>query len=978
MRSFLKRFQITVLLSLTPLISSLHGLPPASAYTSLSTLAQNRESQASEGDRWLDQGFLFLESGQTDEIIPAWEKAIQAYADAEDWEGWRKATSNVASFVLIAGVIVSETDTAKSIPLYQQAILLFEDAGNLDGQARGLNYLASDYFQTGRYTEAIEVFNQALTLARQVSDPHQEAIALSGMGASYLLLHNLPAAVEHLQPAIALFNPTQNITIQLNAYNNLAMAYNRANQYQQALTVLQQLQQRLEAIERQSESRSFESITLFSSMGTDSIEIARKVDLTGVIISRLHNLGQAYVYTGQYPNAVTVLQEALSLSRLHRSIRDEANSLGNLGRLHYQLGQYPQAIESLQKSIALSRQTGQVQGLAIDLGTLGGAYLEVGETEQAITLLREALTIAQQNNDTYAQLSTLITLGGAYGTSDDYELAIEPLQQAVAISQSVNEPQSTAAALSNLGLAFLKLEQYSAALENFQQALQITQTLGNLPGQAKVLGDLGRTYMLLEQYPQATDSLYQSIDLLSSLRNTDLSDADRISLFETQVETYRLLEVALAAQGRMEAALEVTEQGRARAFVKLLMDRLASSSEASIPETPTLADIKRIAQQRNATLVQYSVIDLGDKESLLFIWVVAPSGEITFEIVDSRDSISSLTALVTGSRGANGVRGRTGDATVVVSREAQARQQEQLRQLHQLLIEPIAQYLPTDPNERVIFIPQGELFLVPFAALVDDDDQYLIEKHTILTAPSIQVLDFTRQQRQQQANRAALQGSDLLIVGNPVMPEIWNSASGKAEQLLSLPGSEVEAVAIAQLFNTKPLLGKQASEAAVREQISQARVIHLATHGLLDYGIPEQTGVRDLPGAIALAPSTERSTQSTSVIDSGLLTSAEILQLNLNAELLVLSACNTGVGRITGDGVIGLSRAAVTAGVPSIIVSLWAVDDAATAELMVEFYQQWQQTGDKAQALRRAMLATMQNHPDPRLWAAFTLIGEAE
>jgi CHAT domain-containing protein len=100
--------------------------------------------------------------------------------------------------------------------------------------------------------------------------------------------------------------------------------------------------------------------------------------------------------------------------------------------------------------------------------------------------------------------------------------------------------------------------------------------------------------------------------------------------------------------------------------------------------------------------------------------------------------------------------------------------------------------------------------------------------------------------------------------------------------------------------------------------------------------------------------------------------------MDLTAELVVLSACDTGRGRITGDGVVGLSRAFVTAGVPSIMVSLWAVDDAATAELMVEFYDQWQQTGDKAQALRQAMLTTMQNHSDPRLWAAFTLIGEAE
>ncbi len=127
-----------------------------------------------------------------------------------------------------------------------------------------------------------------------------------------------------------------------------------------------------------------------------------------------------------------------------------------------------------------------------------------------------------------------------------------------------------------------------------------------------------------------------------------------------------------------------------------------------------------------------------------------------------------------------------------------------------------------------------------------------------------------------------------------------------------------------------------------------------------------------LDSAIALAP------DGTGEINDGLLTAAEIAQMQLNAELVVLSACNTGQGRITGDGVIGLSRALITAGVPSVLVSLWSVPDAPTAELMSEFYRQLQQTGNKAQSLRQAMLITKAKHPNPRDWAAFTLIGEAQ
>ncbi|NEP55842.1 MAG: CHAT domain-containing protein [Symploca sp. SIO2G7] len=219
---------------------------------------------------------------------------------------------------------------------------------------------------------------------------------------------------------------------------------------------------------------------------------------------------------------------------------------------------------------------------------------------------------------------------------------------------------------------------------------------------------------------------------------------------------------------------------------------------------------------------------------------------------------------------------------------------------------------------------------------------------------------------------------------------------------------------MATLFNTQPLIGNQATKAAVVSAMPRQRIIHLATHGLLDLdnnlqefgptananvpsaresgvfitpggvtvgsnvfigGAPaEEVLINEgvlrvsLPGAIALAPSGD---------DSGFLTAREILDLQLNnTELVVLSACDTGRGRITGEGVVGLSRAFIATGVPSVVVSLWAVPDAPTSSLMTEFYRQMQQGADKAQALRQAMLTTKQQYPQPRNWAAFTLIGE--
>ncbi|MEO1211421.1 MAG: CHAT domain-containing protein [Cyanobacteria bacterium J06638_20] len=295
-------------------------------------------------------------------------------------------------------------------------------------------------------------------------------------------------------------------------------------------------------------------------------------------------------------------------------------------------------------------------------------------------------------------------------------------------------------------------------------------------------------------------------------------------------------------------------------------------------------------------------------------------------------------------------------------------QQELLRGLHELLIVPVEDLLPDDPNQQVVFIPQRELFSIPFAALQDTNGQYLIEGHTLSIAPAAQILQLTQRQRLSKPKRQAWTQNPL-IIGNPQMPAVRFTPDRPPQPLNPLPGAEQEATDIAMLLATSALIGEQATEATVKQRLPSAQLIHLATHGLLEYGRPEDSGVSDVPGAIALTPDAQ---------EDGLLTAAEILAVRLQADLVVLSACDTGRGDITDDGINGLSRAFIMAGVSSVVVSLWAVPDAPTAELMTEFYRQLQQGQNKAQALRQAMLTIMKTYPEPRNWSAFTLVGEVE
>ncbi|MCT7971216.1 CHAT domain-containing protein [Laspinema olomoucense] len=613
----------------------------------------------------------------------------------------------------------------------------------------------------------------------------------------------------------------------------------------------------------------------------------------------------------------------------------------------------------------------------------------MGEYAEANQYFLESLAIAQETNKTALKGNILHNIGLVHQSQGQYDQATEYYEESLIIFRQIDYPEGEATLLNNLGILYGYLENYVLAEELYQQSLEIFQEIGYDIEQSNILNNLGLVYQAQQRYDKAEEFFFKSIELYEQLR-PGLNDLQKISLFEQQAKTYEFLQQVLISQNKIETALEVSERGRSRAFVELLGKRLANNEpNISNYAPPNIAEIKQIAATQNATIVEYSYIrqefPVDDvqrlNESDIYIWVIKPTGEIAFRRSDLKPlwnkEDSFLTKLIgearcfdnylcrrhlTVAQTRNGATEVTSDGNLSFNREAAQQQairipqpqQPEWQQLHRLLIEPIADLLPTNPNERVIFVPHASLFLIPFAALQDASGTYLIKKHTIVTTPSIQMLDLTRQQKLSQTER----NGNLLIVGNPTMP----SRGQPLQQLSPLPGAEKEAQDIAQLLNGIPLIGSQATKAAVVEKMPSSRIIHLATHGSFDPN-------RGIGSWIALTPTNS---------DDGFLTAEEIFNLELNAELVVLSACDTGRGRITGDGVIGLSRSFISAGVPSVIVSLWKVDDAATAYLMQQFYQNWLNGNDKAQALRQAMLTTMEQYPAPEDWAAFTLIGEGE
>ncbi len=653
-------------------------------------------------------------------------------------------------------------------------------------------------------------------------------------------------------------------------------------------------------------------------------------------------LGRALGFLGWYDRALQTLEIA---RRTTTDNQQRQVALQAIADVQFDLGQYTEARDTYQRALTAPGTGRDRLRRAQILARLGQTEQVLGNLTAAEALYQEALGQIRGLGAWSQQVFALNFLGQLAAERGDAARALAFFQQAQGTFSS-SGGVGRVETLLNLGRYYLQQGQSARALEFFNEALLWAEKNGDRIGIVRSRSGIGEAHLERGDNRRAVTALEASLSEFEALR-PGLRDSQKVSLFETQRQTYRLLQKVYIRQNKPAEALVAAERGRARAFVELLASRLSEKPLAATGVAPpNLVEILSVARQQKTTLVSYSILyDGTGQETDLLIWVVDPGGTLTFR----QQAISDIAE---GALARGGV--AIGDNRRLEGLVAQMRRDIRrggasgqvalpARQAHRLAIEPIADLLPGDPSATVTFVPDGPLFLLPLPALQDAEGRFLIERHAIAVAPSIQAIALTESLPELSLQRAA-------IVGNPApMPQ----------DLAPLPGAETEAQTIAELLQVQPTLGSQATEANVRALLPQASHIHLATHGFFD-------ARQGLQSSIALVPTGD---------DDGFLTAAEILDLELKAGLAVLSACDTGRGQITGDGVIGLSRSLMSAGVPTTLVTLWAIPDLATAELMAEFYRQLQQNPAKPQALRQAMLATKEKYPSPRDWASFALIG---
>lgn len=277
-----------------------------------------------------------------------------------------------------------------------------------------------------------------------------------------------------------------------------------------------------------------------------------------------------------------------------------------------------------------------------------------------------------------------------------------------------------------------------------------------------------------------------------------------------------------------------------------------------------------------------------------------------------------------------------------------------LRNLYELIINPISDFIQ---GSELIIVPDGPLFLAPFAALRDHCSKFLCESFSIRLAPSLSTLKLMVE-----CSERYCSDSEALLVGDPCVAEIKRKGKRRLEQL-EFAKKEVEM--IGKILNVTPLVGKEATKAEVKKRLTSAPLIHIAAHGSME------------TGEIALSPNPERSSKVPKKEDY-MLTMEDVLKIQLSAKLVVLSCCHSAHGKIKAEGVVGIARAFLGAGARSVLVSLWAIDDEATLEFMKCFYQHLMEGMRASKAINQARkcLRESERFSDVKHWAPFMLVGD--
>jgi CHAT domain-containing protein len=622
-------------------------------------------------------------------------------------------------------------------------------------------------------------------------------------------------------------------------------------------------------------------------------------------------------------------------------------------------------------------------GVATILNNIGVVYFEQGRYDQSEELQLKSLRMREEDRNRLGISLTLNNLGRLYQDLGRYAEMLDVSRRAASLAEEINARELLWVAQERVGSAFRALGQHAEARRSYLAAISTIESLrhevagGGQQQQSFLENKLSPWFGMIgllvsqKEYAEALTFAEQSKArvLLDALQAGHASLRQSLSQRERQAEEeYRHRLVSLNSQLTSELQRDKPDQTRA-ADLKAGIEKARLEYEA-LETSLYVAHPELKVHRGEASIIKPEELAalLPDTSSALLEYVVANDRTYLFAITKAiGQAKAEVQVFKIPVKRAELVKQTESFRGQLAGRDLGFR--ASARKLYDLLLKPAQELLRG--KSSLVIAPDDQLWELPFQALLASDGRYVIERSAVSYVPSLTVLREMKSQRNRRMAETA--GYGLLALGNPAIGKETIERAALAlrdEKLDPLPEAETEVKALGRLYgnaSSKVYTGAEAREDRLKTEATQARVLHFATHGILNNASP-------MYSHLALAQGDKS--------EDGLLEAWELMQLDLKADLAVLSACETARGRFgAGEGVIGLSWALFVAGVPATVVSQWKVESASTRDLMVAFHRQLRTDAaqtTKAAALRQAALSVLKKPATkhPFYWAGFVLVGD--
>jgi len=982
------------------------------------TVSSERQSSASsahtsarqdESIELNNQGQQLLTVGRFEEARVLFERALVIVREIEERQG---------EGVILTGIGIVYANLGQyeqALKFYGQALAIQTEIGDRRGERTTLSSIGEIYVDLGQYERALECYEQALAIATEITDSNGEGFTLTGIGSVYDNLGQYERALGFYEQALAIQveigdRRGEGITI-----SNIGLVYDNLGQYERALGFYEQaLAIQIEIGDRRGEGVILNNMGwVYRNLGQyeraleyfeQALAIRIEVDHRLGEGATLSNIGVVYRNLGQYERALGFYEQALAIQIEIGDRIGQGGTLNNIGTVYYHLGQYERASESYEQALAIQKEIGDRRGLGQTLSNIGSVY-NPGQYERALEFYEQALAIQSEIGDRQGVGQTLNKIGAVYDSLGQYERALESYEHVLAISTEIGDRRGKGTTLHNIGVVYRNLGQYERALEFYEQALAISTEIGDREGEAITLNNIGSVLETLEEPELAIVFLKQSVNRYEAIRG-DIRGLDtelQQSFTDSVSSTYRTLADLLLQADRVLEAQRVLDLLKVQELEEYLQDvQRNAQTEDGIElldvETQIQALRQAITNQAIAIgeeLTQLRQIDLEERtpeQMARIAELEAMQAEVIAQFEDfiysddvqalvaqlSRDArqqdlVNELDELITiqdtlraleqnavllyplilddrielvlvtpnSPPARYPVTVERGDlnAAIVEFRQAlespNSRPEAIAQQLYEWLIQPLAADLEAIDAETILYAPDGVLRYIPLAAL-HDGNQWLAQRFRInhITAASLTNLNLEPAIQPEILAAAFSEGFYEVQVGDRTFPfDGLPFAGQEVENLAAFPG-------------TTKLLNTDFNPETTVPIMDDHTIVHLATHAEFVQGTPADSFI---------------------VFGNGdRITLEEIKQWRgrfQQVDLMVLSACETGLGDTPGNGeeILGFGYLMQQAGARAAIASLWSVSDGGTQVLMDAFYTALNNGYSKAEALQRAQIALIRN-----------------